>query len=112
LWTLLEYAPFFGGAWVSGWNLYLTFVRMPLARWRGQQARWVSGVPLVGSLVLGWFAAWHWCEPGRFWVSVSVAALDTGGLPWLLGTVLWCEVIRPRWRKPPEPTAAPPPANE
>lgn len=105
MWTLLEYAPFFGGAWVSGWNFYLSFVRMPLARWRGREVHWVSGVPLVGSLVLALFAAWHWSEPGWFCASVAFAALDTGGLHWFLGTVLWFEVIRPRWRGPAEPDA-------
>jgi hypothetical protein len=98
VWTLLEYAPFFAGAWISGWNFYVSFLRMPFARWRRREVRYESGAPLVGSLILVWFAAWHRAEPGWFWASLAIAVLDTGGLHWVLGSVLWIEVIRPRWR--------------
>jgi hypothetical protein len=93
-------------------NFWLNFVRVPLARMRGNEVRWVSGVPLFGSLLLAWFAAWHWSEPGWFWVSVAVAALDTGGIHWFLGMILWFEVIRPRLRGPAAPGAAPGPARD
>ena len=108
MWVLLEYSPFFGGAYIAGLNFYLSFLRFPLARWRGKDVRFVSGLPLVGSVVLGCFAAWHYDEAGWFWASVALLLLDTGGMAWLVIMIVWVEGIRPRRSKArAEPFAAP-----
>ena len=96
MWSLIEFAPFIVGGLVSVLNFYLSFVRVPLCRWLGWDWRWVSGFPVIGSLLLAWFATLHLSSPGWFWTSVALAAVDTGGLHWFLAVVLWAEVARRR----------------
>lgn len=69
---------------VAATNFSLSFLRVPLLRARGvppSQIRHVSGLPLVGMLVVPavylvpaspWFVAW----------ALSVLAIDTGNLVW------------------------------
>ena len=60
------------GAFIALTNFYLSFIRIPFHRWRGHHdVKWVSGIPLLGSLVL----------------IVSLAGLD--GWPALLGGILF-----------------------
>ena len=77
------------GGFVCALNFYLTFLRYPLHRLRGQPFRWVSGFPLVGSLFvvpcLWWLPLLSWA----FWLAVVLAVLDTGGLHWFAGVLLW-----------------------
>lgn len=106
MWTLLEYLPFFFGAWVCGFNFYLDCVRDRLAHRRAYKLHRMSATPLLGSFILAWFAAWHFHEPVWFWLSVAIATLDTGGLHCLLGMIVWFEVIHLRLRGKTEPNIA------
>lgn len=66
-------------------NFYLSFLRYPVHRLRGRAAddyRWISGYPLVGSLVVFACLPFVYHVPLLFWVGVGCAALDTGGLHW------------------------------
>lgn len=75
-------------------NFWLSFVRYPIHRARGlarEQYRFVSGVPLLGSILvaLGW-AGLH--ESASTWLDVAalaLAGLDTGGLHWFLIVMAW-----------------------
>jgi hypothetical protein len=98
LWDLLEYSPFFAGVGVSLLNFYLSFLRIPILRLRGREGGWVSGLPVVGSGLLAWFAIWHLHSPGWFWAGVAFAAIDTGGLHWFAAVLLWYGFIRPCFR--------------
>lgn len=84
------YAMFALGCWICGFNFFVSFLRYPFYKLRGREHeyRWESGVPLLGSaLVL--FAIFTLREP--IWIVVvglAVAVTDTGGIHWLLATML------------------------
>jgi hypothetical protein len=73
-------------------NFYLSFLRRPLFVLRGgkkEDFRWSSGIPLIGSLIVVLTLVFArpdvWLMiPGAF-----LAAIDTGGIHWFLGTMLW-----------------------
>jgi hypothetical protein len=80
------------GAVISGSNFYLSFVRYPLFRMGGgrdEAFRNVSGIPLFGSLLLWVAAAMAWQEPWVAFSSLAISLLDTGGLHWFVGMMLW-----------------------
>src|SRR5579862_3719152 len=91
---VLAYALFAIGGSVSCMNFYLSFLRYPLRRLSGREYKWVSGVPLVGSLLLVIAAAMLHNSFLLFWGGIAVALLDTGGLHWFLGVMLWMHLFR------------------
>ena len=80
------------GTLITCVNVYTSFIRYPLHRWRGGTAddfRWISGFPLFGSLFL-WLAALlliPW--PVLMWTALVISLLDTGGLHWFAGTMIY-----------------------
>jgi hypothetical protein len=101
MYTVLAYTALVLGAALSLLNVYLSFVRLPLLRACGRSPRFVSGVPLCGSMLLVVSAALLW--PVR-WLALSalaLAALDTGGIHWFCGVLLWQTLAaRTRHRAP------------
>jgi hypothetical protein len=95
--TILGYLALALGAFLSLLNCYLSFVRVPLLRALGRPSQFVSGFPLVGSLLLFASAVVLWRTQWLAFTALSVAALDTGGLHWFLGVLLW-EAISGRSR--------------
>jgi hypothetical protein len=87
--TIIGYLAFALGAFLSLLNFYLSFVRVPLRRALGRPSRFVSGFPLVGSLLLVASAVLLWRARWLAFTALAVAALDTGGLHWFLGVLLW-----------------------
>jgi hypothetical protein len=88
IWVLAAF-----GALVTALNFYLSFVRVPLYRLQhdGATPRYISGLPLVGSLAL-WIAAALCGASGAWgWAGALAAAslLDTGGLHWFALMALW-----------------------
>jgi len=65
------------GGWVALFNFYLSLIRPPLRRHTHptEQQRHVSGIPLVGSLLL--MVAVIWAHP--LWLWLVLMLLDTGG---------------------------------
>ena len=81
------------GLLVTGLNFYLSFVRTPLHRFRhnGVTPRFVSGLPIIGSLLL-WIAAALCYKGGASFAAGALAIMslfDTGGLHWFATTMLW-----------------------
>jgi hypothetical protein len=81
--SILAYVLFGLGAFVSILNFHLSFVRPAIHRFEGRgEYRFVSGFPLVGSLMLVGsfflFAADHILRP----VALIIALFDTGGIHW------------------------------
>jgi hypothetical protein len=81
--SILAYILFGLGAFVSILNFHLSFVRPAIHRLRGRgEYRFVSGFPLVGSLMLVGsfflFPAGHILRP----VALVIALFDTGGIHW------------------------------
>jgi len=85
-----------GGA-VAVLNFYLSFIRYHVVRWRGREYRFVSGFPLIGSVLLV-PAAVGLAGAGSLpllALAVLFIALDTGGVAWFLPIML-AELIRAR----------------
>ncbi len=87
--SFLGYLAFALGASLSLLNFYLSFVRVPLLRLLGRSPRFVSGFPLVGSLLLVVSAALLWSERWLALSALALVVLDTGGLHWFLGVLAW-----------------------
>jgi len=69
------------GTLVTGVNVYTSFIRYPLHRWRGgtrDDFRWVSGIPLVGSLFLWLAALFLVAQPVLAWAALVMSLFDTG----------------------------------
>lgn len=86
---IVAYFLFGLGAYVCCLNFYLSFLRYPLCKLSGRECRWVSGFPLVGSLLVVLAGVVFHDAPVFFWGGMVIALLDTGGLHWLVGTMLW-----------------------
>jgi hypothetical protein len=86
------------GGIIAVLNFYLSFIRVPLLLRLKREARWVSGFPLIGSILLvpvaGYFAV-MW-SPWLFASAMLLLALDTGGALWLIR--LWIRERRGRRR--------------
>ena len=75
-------------------NFYLSFLRYPVYRLRGRQSeyRWASGIPLIGSALVV-VALLILREPFVVvTIGVLTAAIDTGGLHWFIGTMVYMGV--------------------
>jgi hypothetical protein len=86
---IFAYCLFGAGAYISLLNFYLSFVRLFVCRLRQREYRFVSGFPLVGSLLL---VASFFCFPSDHPmqpIALIVAAFDTGGIHWFCGTLLY-----------------------
>lgn len=70
-------------------NVYLSVLRYPLHRARdGGSYRWVSGIPVLGSLLL-WISIGLLPSPALRWIAGIVSVMDTGGIHWFIGTMWW-----------------------
>ncbi len=93
------------GASVCLFNVYTSWIRYPLHRLRGRSAetfRWVSGIPVVGSitLVVAWAIWIRHSDSTLLDVAVwALAIADTGGLHWFAGVMLYQSVAAHRQRR-------------
>ena len=79
------------GALVTALNVYRSFLRYPIHRARGgarETYRWISGIPLFGSLLL-WVSIGLLPTHGLKWLADLLSIFDTGGVHWFMGTMLW-----------------------
>jgi hypothetical protein len=85
------------GSFFTFANFYLSFIRYLVYRWRGgelEDYRFISGIPLFGSLIL-WFSAGLLHEyPTLMWSAIVVSVFDTGGIHWFAGTMLWYSLFQ------------------
>ncbi len=87
---MIDWALLVVGGFLCALNAYLSWLRFPLYRLRGGlpgDYRWVSGIPLFGSLLV--FFAWvgqvrHEDSIGLNALVWTLVAIDTGGLHWFL----------------------------
>ena len=80
------------GTCISCLNFYLSFIRFPLHRLRGRprdEFHWVSGFPVIGSLLLVIAAANLTAWPILMWSVLIVSLFDTGGLHWFAAAMLF-----------------------
>lgn len=103
MWTVINIAKglaILGGA-ISVFNFYLSWLRYPLYRLCGgkhESYRFVSGIPLFGSLLLWIVAPFLRSEPVWMWSALLVSVFDMLGLH-VLAIVLLIAALR----KPPNP---------
>ena len=89
--TILAWIAFTLGGLSCLLNFYLSFLRYPLHRLCGrprESYRWVSGFPIVGSLLVGLSLLKLHALPGLLAPAVVLMVVDTGGLHWFAGSML------------------------
>ena len=83
------------GALLCITNFYLSFLRYPLHRLRGlprESYRWSSGIPLFGSLLVALSLFGLHAAQGVLPAAMVLIAIDTGGIHWLVGTMIYQSV--------------------
>jgi hypothetical protein len=89
--AIIAYALFGFGALISVLNFCLSFLRRPLLIARGRspaEIRFVSGIPLLGMLVLVGLAL----APASLalsWASLLLVLADTGNIGWFVVAMIW-----------------------
>ena len=89
----LAWVLFIVGSLICCLNFYLSFLRYPLYKLCGWEYRWVSGCPAIGSLMLVIAVVLLQESPLLFWAGIVIALLDTGGLHWFAGVMIWCHLF-------------------
>lgn len=84
------------GSLISLCNFYLSFIRYLLHKLLSPEKkyRWVSGFPIFGSLFLVVAAFLLSGLPVLMWCAIGIAIIDTGGIHWFIGVLLWHAVIK------------------
>jgi hypothetical protein len=81
------------GLLATGFNLYVSVVRFAVHRLlhRDKPYKWVSGIPIFGSLFLWIASVLLWCLGLRHWATgvLVVSFSDTGGLLWCWYSMAW-----------------------
>jgi hypothetical protein len=85
----IMYVAFAVGVFFCCLNFYLSFLRYPVCKWLGYEYKWVSGAPLIGSLLVVMVLPGMREVPFIFWLGVVAAILDTGGFHWFVASQLW-----------------------
>jgi Na+/melibiose symporter-like transporter len=78
-------------------NFYLSFLRYPVHRIMGkkkEEYQWISGFPVFGSLFVAISLFKFWQPPWLLATAIILILIDTGGLHWFAGTMLWYEVLK------------------
>ena len=87
------------GGLVSALNFYLSFCRYHLYRIKGgsrESYRSVSGFPLVGSLLVALSIVRLYDKPWILVFAFVLIAIDTGGILWLAGVLIYQTFLRKR----------------
>ena len=90
--TQLSWIAFGLGAFICAGNFYLSFIRYPLHRLCGRSResyRWVSGIPLFGSLFVALSLLQLCATPWLLPAGVVLILADTGGVHWFIGTMIY-----------------------
>jgi len=85
------------GGFICCLNFFLSFLRYPIHRMRGakkENYKWVSGFPLIGSLFVALSLIQYWHTTGILVAALFLIAIDTGGIPWFLGTMLYRALVK------------------
>jgi hypothetical protein len=86
-------ATLFGlGALITCFNIYVGYLRFLIHRLRGgtrESFQYVSGIALFGSLFLWCSIPLLYDRPPWAWIALVLSLVDTGGIHWFAGTMLW-----------------------
>ena len=78
-------------------NFYLSFLRYPIHRLTGHKKedyKWTSGIPLFGSLFVALSLLSFWRVSWVLVLSLILIVIDTGGIHWFLGVMLYQEILK------------------
>ena len=95
--NMLAWLALLGGGLVCALNFYLSFCRHVLHRLRGGSRgsyRWMSGLPLVGSLLVALSIVRFYDAPWILTVALVLIAIDTGGIHWFAGSLIYHTYLR------------------
>ena len=90
--SLIKYALFVFAAWLCVLNFYLCFLRYPLYLRSGkpkESYKFISGIPVFGSLILYLLVRYTNLPSPVFYAGVVLIIIDTGGLHWALGNIIY-----------------------
>ena len=101
---IVAYILFAMGSCFCVLNFHRSFLRYPWFRFRGgnkDEFHFVSAVPFIGSAIVVGALLIPGSPPWLIVIGVLIAAIDTGGVHWCVGTLtfMW---IRERLRNKPE----------
>ncbi len=84
------------GGFICCLNFYLSFLHYPLYKIlkKTEKYKWVSGLPLVGSLFVAISLFLLYQIKWILILGIILISIDTGGIHWFLGTVLYHELLK------------------
>lgn len=88
----LKWAAFVFGAYLCLLNFYISFLRYRIHLWRGlpkESYKFVSGIPLLGSLIVFLLVRCTNLPPAMQYAGVVLIVIDTGGIHWAIGNILY-----------------------
>jgi hypothetical protein len=86
------YLLFAFGGLICVYNFYTSFVRCYAFKILHKEYKWESGLPIIGSLLVGLSLFLLYKTNWLFVLGLILIAVDTGGIHWFLGT-LFCRAI-------------------
>ena len=89
---LFQWALFALAGYFCALNFYITFFRFRVHRWRGlpsESFKFISGIPILGSLVLYLLVRYTPLPPALYYVGIVLICLDTGGIHWGVANLLY-----------------------
>ena len=92
---ILVWSAFLLGAFVCLLNFYLSFLRYHVHRLRRltpQSYRWVSGLPMIGSLLVGLSLFGLHSRPVLVALAIASILIDTAGPVWFVGVQIYQSV--------------------
>jgi len=87
------------GGFICCLNFYLSFLRYALYRMLGGvkgSYKWTSGFPLIGSLLVAISLLTYRQNTWILAAAIILIAIDTGGIHWFIGTVLYRSIFKKR----------------
>lgn len=88
----LPYILFVFGGFICLTNFYLSFIRHPLYKLIHKRYKWVSGIPVVGSISVALSLIFLYRTTWVLITGLFLIAIDTVGLLWFLGAYFYYEV--------------------